>query len=229
MGPQSPSKAAKSKSKEFDMSEELNMKWEESFEQVLSPRRILTITESLASMCLLKWGTRVESTALANASLAVKATPAQKVLCAIGDWPEKNAVFNLPFPSGQRSWRPTGISFCLQYAHDCVTGLTLRATGADLLELQTLISYPDRRGNGAATMRRLCGLADELGVRIWLDAFPFGRGRTHIPQEKLLRFYRNFGFSCLPRIDPAWVNDYHRWDSYRFHSPMLRHPASTTR
>src|SRR5205823_6515898 len=62
----------------------------------------------------------------------------------------------------------------------CVATI-LAASAGDVVEVQSLIAYPDRRGNGSTVMQRLCGLADELGVTLWLDAHPFGRNRQHIP------------------------------------------------
>ena len=98
----------------------------------------------------------------------------------------------------------------------------LRATTEKLLELQTIISYPDRRGSGTKVMTLLCTLADELCVSLWLDACPFGSNRQHISLEKLVAFYQEFGFSSIPAVEDQWVNTFHILYGDQFAQPMLR-------
>ena len=218
------------------MSPELNtISLQESIEQVLDPRRVFTVTQRAESLMAehqkLNRRVPVEPAKPSDErSPALKASPAQKMLCAVGDWSENRETPPVPVSGQARVMHGHGYkTFALAYGDTGFTALTLRAAGADVLELHTIISYPDRRGNGATTMRRLCGLADDLGVRIWLDALPFGRGRKHIPLDKLLEFYRGFGFFRIHRVEPTWLNGYHSWDRYRSHRPMLRNPSPPSR
>jgi hypothetical protein len=100
----------------------------------------------------------------------------------------------------------------------------LRASAARAVELETLISYPERQGHGTRTMERLCSLADELDVTLWLSATPFGSGRQPIPLPKLVGFYHRFGFFGVRRVESPWLCGYHRWNNADLTKVMLRNP-----
>ena len=108
-------------------------------------------------------------------------------------------------------------------------GLGLRATTSAVIELHSIIAYPDRKGGGTVVIQRLCDLADELGVTLWLDAFPFGANRTHIPLPKLKSYYRSFDFFTVRQVNPKWVTAHHRLTQATFKNLMMRNPRTRSR
>jgi hypothetical protein len=100
--------------------------------------------------------------------------------------------------------------------------MTIRAATDTVVELQTIISYPDSRGSGSVMMEKLCSIADDQRVDIWLDAVPFGSDRAHIPLKKLKSFYRRFGFASMNAPRSEWLCGYHEWDGSRHSNVMFR-------
>jgi hypothetical protein len=156
-----------------------------------------------------------------------KATAAGKLLCAVGDWKEYMGPSQLlmHYPGAVKKLLKLGYKDFNLSIDGGRVHLTLGATTADTVEIQTIIAYPYRNGHGSAVMARLCELADTLGVHLWLQATPFGI-RTHIPELKLKVFYENFGF-VEAEIDPTWFNEGHRRDRSLKH-PMTRDPSNVT-
>jgi hypothetical protein len=155
-----------------------------------------------------------------DSSITTIATPSQRFMCALGDW----LVAAEAKPVSQRGhvllaydYRPFKAEF-----DGGNVGVILRSTAPTVVEIQSLISYPDRRGYGTQVMQRLCGVADDTGVVLWLVAVPFGRKREHIPLSKLRAFYKRFAFFGLRSVNSAWVNGFHRWDRASFRYPMMR-------
>lgn len=166
----------------------------------------------------------IQNSACATPPIPLLAPPSRKLLCALGDCVGPEASDRPLHARTQLAWGYK--TFIFSFGHDGEhVGAILAATNDDTVELQTLIAYPDRRGHGTEVMRKICRLADSLGVSVWLDAHPFGSHRQHITVEKLKGFYGRFGFIALKRVSPDWVNGYHRWDRYKFTNPMLRRPV----
>ncbi len=112
-----------------------------------------------------------------------KVTAAMKLLTAVGDWQHDIRVR----PLSTRAFVLVGHgykSFAQGYGQDGLTSLTLRASDPTTVEVQTLVAYPDHIGLGSTAMRRLCDLADQLGVTLWLDAQPFGDTCTEAPLRR---------------------------------------------
>jgi hypothetical protein len=168
------------------------------------------------------------------------ATPAQRLLVAVGDWPENATALG----KSERTYRLRAAGykwFVLDYGQVQAPAspppsrppggvmLTLRAAAADVVEIQSLVAYPHRCGYGSLALGRLCRLADELGVKIWGDATPYGSGTDDIPLPRLLAWYQHFGFFAIRRVDRRWVSDYHRWDRWEFENVLLRNPIPAGR
>ncbi len=151
------------------------------------------------------------------------ASPAHRMLCAVGDW----CVDGRPIPVSERArvQRAYGYKLFVIRREGGHVWLVLRNTADDVVELNSVIAYPGQQGHGTAVLERLCTLADDLQVRLWLEAVPYGCDREHIPLAKLKAVYCRAGFFPIKQVDPAWVNDYHRWDRVSFEQVMLRNPA----
>jgi GNAT superfamily N-acetyltransferase len=117
--------------------------------------------------------------------------------------------------------------FAYEFGEGVIAVVVLRATDDHVVEIRTLVAYPDRVGSGRKMMEVLCDLADKTGVTLWLDAAPYG-SRAHIPPAKLKQFYRRLGFFAVKRVDPSWVNGYHRWEGGPFDNPMIRNPQQVS-
>lgn len=101
--------------------------------------------------------------------------------------------------------------------------LCLRASASDVVELQSIHANPAQHGHGSALLRRLCDLAEETGVTLWLDARPFGSGR-HITFGRLQAWYRRFGFERVSSIPTEWLVETHGTSFIKRASLMLRSP-----
>jgi len=162
-----------------------------------------------------------------SGSIQTIATPAQRFLCAVGDWA---ATDNVRLVSRRARVMDAYFYkyFVARFGDKGNTAFVLAASSNDTVELNSIISYPDRRGHGTVVMERLCTLADECGVRLWLDACPYGRNHEHISIRKLLAFYQGFGFFPVAKIDRRWISGYHLWDKYKFRHPMIRNAQLIT-
>jgi GNAT superfamily N-acetyltransferase len=153
-----------------------------------------------------------------------KATPAHRLLCVLGDWATTDGVKLCS--ERARRLATHGYKYFFRQFGDDHAGMVLRASSTDVIEVHTLIAYPDRRGHGTTMMSKLCEEADTLGVRLWLDALPFGANRQLIPLSKLKTFYRSFGFFVIQRPQAHWVNGFHRWEHSSLRNLMLRNPVA---
>ena len=118
-------------------------------------------------------------------------------------------------------------NFAYEFGEKVFAVVVLRATDDQVVDVRSLAAYPERVGSGRRVMELLCGLADQMGVTLWLDACPFGP-ETHIPIKKLKAFYGRFGFFRVPRVNSGWINGYHRWEHEDFRNPMIRNPQQVT-
>lgn len=156
----------------------------------------------------------------------IKATPAQRLLSMFGDWAPPDGALAT---SEQRSrLASNGYTYFIQRFGDAHACIVLRASSSDVIEVQTLIAYPDKRGHGTAMLTKLCEVADVLEVQLWLDAKPFGECRSHIPLSKLKSVYRSFGFFPLREPHWSWISGFHRWDHTRMKNVMLRNARLAT-
>lgn len=151
-----------------------------------------------------------------------KASPAQKVLSAFGDWAPTEGIQ----PCSDHGWllATHGYKFFVRRFEEGHAAMVLRASSNDVIEIQTLIAYPDRQGYGTQMLSKLCEHADVLGVQLWLDALPFGKNRIQIPLTKLKLVYRQFGFFAIRQSQPNWLCGFHRSGRVHMKSLMLRNP-----
>lgn len=56
--------------------------------------------------------------------------------------------------------------------------------------------YSEKTGQGHATelMKKICSYADERGIDILLRANPFGHTEGMLEKDRLIEFYKKFGF-----------------------------------
>jgi hypothetical protein len=155
-----------------------------------------------------------------------KASAAQRLLCAVGDWPQNQGCGSAVSLNARMMNFYGYKGFLLQYDESRSCYLVLHATAPAVVELRSIISYPDRKGTGREMLQSLRTLADDLRVTLWLDALPFGRDREHISLPKLTALYREFAFFRVRRIDRRWVNEYHLWGGDTFRNTMVRNPRA---
>jgi len=105
-----------------------------------------------------------------------------------------------------------------------MVSLTLHPTNHEMVELHSVIAYPDRVGQGTAIMKRLCELADQLEVILWLEALPYGSDREHIPHAKLTAWYKSFQFFHIKYPNPKWLSPLHIKEKSNWLCPMMRNP-----
>ncbi len=103
-----------------------------------------------------------------------------------------------------------------------------------MVEVGSLIAYPDRVGSATKTMNVICDLADQFGITLWLDAVPYGSNREHIPLKKLRSFYAKLGFTPVKQVNRRWTCGYHKFNHsplenvmIRFVEPVNTHPVAT--
>lgn len=60
--------------------------------------------------------------------------------------------------------------------------------------INSLRSFDQKKGFGAALMKRVVAAADKHGVTLKLDAQPLGPPKGRITKTKLTQFYKRFGF-----------------------------------
>ena len=99
------------------------------------------------------------------------------------------------------------------------------------VELQNLSVFEKGTGIGSSVMQDIISVADALGTKITLDAYPFGGDQKALGIEPLVNFYKKFGFEAdlsayggefkteKALVDYAKKND----DSV----PMFRNPGTS--
>ena len=83
--------------------------------------------------------------------------------------------------------------------------------------------YSIDRGKGYATklMSMVCKWADANDVYLWLVAKPYGNPRDSLDKQKLIEFYKGFGFRFFgQRADGGYVMDRFPPDSYETRRPL---------
>ena len=164
------------------------------------------------------------SAATAAYSELEKASPAQMVLCMFEEWTDSQNVVMEPRSEDGRLLEAHGYKFFLRKFGEEHAFMILRESMRDVIEVESLIAYPDRRGHGTAMLFKLCELADRLDVQLWLDAVPYGANRSRIPLPKLKQVYRRFGFFPIRAPHLRWITEFHHWNHARMKNVMLRNP-----
>ena len=173
----------------------------------------------------------VESRLSHKAHFTVKATKAARFLTTVSDWGN----------GGQfrpRTYR--GLVNISYYKHTLVdwngdksqmSHVALGQSAPDVVELEQIVSIPVRQGVGTRMMKRLCALADELNLTLWLEACPHGTVGVMLKEEnlsvaKLIQWYSRFGFFRISSPQRSWLNGWHQQYYRRFNHPMMRNPMS---
>jgi len=112
-------------------------------------------------------------------------------------------VGRVPFKAGS----PGGFSFVYPFVFENGSGNAIglvsvaweKESSDNLVRLFHLSAFKMGFGDGSQILTVLCSLADEFGVDLTLQAEPQSNGLDIISQDKLLSWYRKFGFegSCI--------------------------------
>lgn len=158
-----------------------------------------------------------------------KATKAARFLVAVGDWGAATRLVPTS-PKGLCSvayHKYTTLKMSEDGSH--WARLSLAVSAPNVVEIHGLVANPVKAGIGTQTMRKLCALADELDLTLWLDAHPFGTvgvmlREPNLSLAKLATWYRSFGFFRISAPNCGWLNGFHRQYYRKFTHPMMRNP-----